>query len=115
MPVERHSFIHSKVLLCNTLANMILHYPSLHRALQTQLVVCCKNALASIDPHDAQFPALIDLYCVIPLLSGKVGGASQWRQMFDDSLKEASTALSASRTTYSSKIHALLQMSFVDP
>ena len=82
---------------------MILHYPSLHRALQAQLTTCCQSALASSDPRDTQFAALIDLYGIMPVLSGKVGGANQWRQMFDDGLKEASAALSAFRTTYSSE------------
>ncbi|KAI0743285.1 rRNA processing/ribosome biogenesis-domain-containing protein [Irpex lacteus] len=101
--IEKHDDVELQVLSLSSLAHLIVNYPTLHRALQTQLNSTALRYLNGSAPKplpEALVDASSGLYSVLHHLGGKVGAAAQWRKSVDETIQFAWNALSNLRTTY---------------
>jgi len=86
-----------------TLAEIIIAYPTAHRASSASLSAFALRHLnaSSMGPTNQEvLNAASRLYAVLPLTGGKVGATNLWRKSVDETLSFGWEALYSLRTTF---------------
>ncbi|THH14397.1 hypothetical protein EW146_g5930 [Bondarzewia mesenterica] len=100
---ETHGDQELKLLVINSLAQVIPLFPTLHRALHAPLTAFTLRELNGSAPkptNESLLNASSRLYAVLPVTGGKVGAANLWRKSLEDTLAFVWNALLALRTTF---------------
>ena len=90
----------------DTLKDMIVLYPSLHRALSSSMTDMCHRILNGSTPQPTNkilLHSAANLYATLHYTGGKVGAANLWRKSVDETLQCLWAALMGLRTTFPSK------------
>ncbi|KAI6003681.1 rRNA processing/ribosome biogenesis-domain-containing protein [Pisolithus albus] len=92
-----------RVLATQVLSQLVMSYPSQHRALSSKLFALCYSVFGGSSPQPTDGRLLdvtTDLFSTLHYLGGKVGGANTWRSCLDVVLHASWAAWTALRTTF---------------
>lgn len=96
-----------RALATQVLSQLVMSYPSQHRALSSKLFALCYGIFggSSPQPTDARLlDVTADLFSTLHYLGGKVGGVNTWRSCLDAVLYASWVAWAALRTTFPSSM-----------
>ncbi|KAH7887577.1 rRNA processing/ribosome biogenesis-domain-containing protein, partial [Phlebopus sp. FC_14] len=103
--VEQCKDLDTKTLATQTLGQLVIAYPSLHRGLSSRLFALCHSIFGGSAPRvtDTQLlNSTAALFASLHFLGGKVGGANIWRSSLEGVLRSSWSAWAALRTTFPS-------------
>ncbi|OAX43989.1 hypothetical protein K503DRAFT_730190 [Rhizopogon vinicolor AM-OR11-026] len=101
--VENVAEYELKTLAMDTLKDMVILYPSLHRALSISITDMCHRILNGSAPQRTNKRLLhsaANLYAALHYTGGKVGAANLWKKSVDETLQCLWAALMGLRTTF---------------
>ncbi|KAI6034431.1 rRNA processing/ribosome biogenesis-domain-containing protein [Pisolithus microcarpus] len=96
-----------RVLATQVLSQLVMSYPSQHKALSSKLFALCYGVFGGSSPQPTDSRLLdvtADLFSTLHYLGGKVGGANTWRSCLDAVLHASWAAWTALRTTFSNSM-----------
>ncbi|KAI6047488.1 rRNA processing/ribosome biogenesis-domain-containing protein [Pisolithus marmoratus] len=104
---ENSSDANIRALATQVLSQLVMSYPSQHRALSSRLFALCYGIFggSSPQPTDGQLlNVTADLFSALHYLGGKVGGVNTWRSCLDAVLQASWVAWAALRTTFPNSV-----------
>lgn len=101
----------------DTLKDMVVLYPSLHRALSSSITDMCHrilNGSALQRTNKLLLHSAANLYAALHYTGGKVGAANLWRKSVDETIQCLWAALMGLRTTSPGRSQILTYRYLVD-
>ncbi|KAI6105876.1 rRNA processing/ribosome biogenesis-domain-containing protein [Pisolithus sp. B1] len=96
-----------RVLATQVLSQLVMSYPSQHRALSSKLFALCYGIFGGSSPQPTDgrlLDATAHLFSTLHHLGGKVGGVNTWRSCLDAVLHASWAAWAALRTTFTNNM-----------